>query len=91
MINTSKPKTEIEFPCPWELRVIVFADRTECVRAELMKLLVEDGQAPVLSDGNSSSGGKYSTLRLTITAGSREHLDSFCRSVAAVDGVKMIL
>lgn len=91
MINTSRPKTEIEFPCPWELRVIVFADRTECVRAELMKLLVEDGQVPVLSDGNSSSGGKYSTLRLTITAGSREHLDSFCRSVAAVNGVKMIL
>lgn len=91
MINTPPKKTEIEFPCPWELRVIVFADRTECVRAELLKLLVEDGQAPGLSDGNNSPGGKYSTLRLTITAASREHLDSFCRSVAAVDGVKMIL
>ena len=87
----ASPKTEIEFPCPWELRVIVFADKTECVRADLMKLLVEDGQVPALSDGNSSSGGKYATLRLTITARSREHLDGFCRAAGALDGVKMIL
>ena len=85
------PKNEIEFPCPWDLRVIVHADRTECVRADLMKLLVEDGQVPSLSDGNSSAGGKYSALRLTITARSRAHLDEFCRKAAAFDGVKMIL
>lgn len=88
---TGNPKNEIEFPCPWELRVIVFADRTECVRAGLMDLLVQDGQVPALTDGNSSSGGKYATLRLTITAKSRAHLDDFCRQAAAIEGVKMIL
>ncbi len=84
-------KKEIEFPCPWDLRVIVYADRLECVRAALLELLISDGQVPAVADGNSSSGGRYSALRLTITAGSREHLESFCKSTAAIDGVKMIL
>lgn len=90
MINNSN-KGEIQFPCPWELRVIAFADRLECVRADLMALLVSDGQRPDLSDGNSSGGGKYAALRLTVVVRDRAHLDSFCRSAAAIDGVKMIL
>ncbi|MBR7104711.1 MAG: DUF493 domain-containing protein [Lentisphaeria bacterium] len=84
-------KGEIQFPCPWELRIIAAGDKTAVVRDELMKLLVADGQVPALSEGNSSAGGKYTALRLTITARSREHLDSFCRSAGAIDGVKMIL
>lgn len=89
-MNSGK-KAEIQFPCPWELRVITFGDRTACVRDELIKILVSDGQAPSLSEGNCSAGGKYVALRVTMTARSREHLDAFCRQVAAVDGVKMVL
>ena len=89
--NNNNNKGEIQFPCAWELRVIAFADRLECVRADLMALLVSDGQVPALSDGNSSGGGKYAALRLTITVRDRAHLDGFCRSAAAIDGVNMIL
>ena len=88
---SSNQNAEIQFPCPWELRVITFGEKTSCVRDELMKLLVDDGQAPSLSEGNSSAGGKYVALRLTITVESREHLDRFCRQVSDIDGVKMVL
>ena len=71
--------------------MIAYGDKTSCVRDEMIKLLVADGQAPALAEGNSSAGGKYVALRLTMTARSREHLEAFCRQVAAVDGVKMVL
>ena len=84
-------KAEISFPCPWELRVIAFADKLPQVRRTVMELMASDGQAPGVTDGNNSAGGKYAALRVTITARSREHLDHFCRVLAAVDGVKMII
>ena len=84
-------KGQIEFPCPWELRVIAHGEKAACVRDDLVKLLVADDQVPALADGNSSAGGKYSAFRLTITVRDRQHLDAFCRSVAAIDGVKMVL
>ena len=89
MSNTGKG--EIEFPCPWELRVIALGEKASGVREGLLKLLAADGQVPALTDGNSSAGGKYSAFRLTITVRDRQHLDSFCRSVAEIDGVKMVL
>ena len=84
-------KGHIEFPCPWEMRVIAFGDRAEAVRRELAALLEADGQPPSVADGASSAGGKYVAFRLTFTARSRDHLENFGHAVASVPGVKMLI
>lgn len=89
MINAEK--NDIQFPAPWEFRLIAFADKSAGVRAEVIRLLEVEGQAPSLSDGNTSGGGKYAALRLTATVNDREHLKRFAEKLAAIDGVKMVL
>ena len=88
---TSPGKGRIEFPCPWEMRVIAFGDRADPVRRDLSALLEADGQAPSVADGASSAGGKYVAFRLTFTARSREHLEKMGQAVASVPGVKMLI
>ena len=88
---TAPEKGRIEFPCPWEMRIIAFGDRASSVRRDLAALLEEDGQAPCVADGAASAGGKYVAFRLTFTASDRDHLEHLGRAVASIPGVKMLI
>jgi hypothetical protein len=60
-INGCKPK--IEYPCPWQYRLIGED------RAAIMEAIEQavDVSLCVISEGNTSSGGRYLSLNLEIT------------------------
>lgn len=88
---TEPEQRRIQFPCPWEMRVIAMGDQAEAVRRALVSLLERDGQAPAVTDGAASSQGRYVAFRVTFTAHDRGYLEEFSRSVSSVPGVKMLL
>ena len=88
---TASGKGQIQFPCPWEMRVIAMSDRADAVRIALTALLERDGQAPAVADGAASAQGRYVAFRVTFTAHDRAYLEEFCRAVSSIPGVKMLL
>ena len=88
---TASGQGQIQFPCPWEMRVIAVGDQADAVRRALTALLERDGQAPAVADGAASSQGKYVAFRVTFIAHDRAYLEEFSRSVSSLPGVKMLL
>jgi len=88
MANDPGPDSpEIRYPCRWEYKIIGACP--EEVRAAVAEV-IGDAQHS-LSVSNTSSGGKYVSLRLRVTVRDGEHRRSIYDDLAAHQHVKMVL
>ncbi len=83
----SEQKPEITYPCSWGYRVI----GTE---ASPMKNAIESvvsAKKYKLKDSNTSSGGKYVSMALSLVVDSEEERLSIYESLKASDEIRMVL
>lgn len=80
---------ELEFPLTWHGKIIAHdSAELEGRVAEAMRRL---GLSHPVRRGNSSSGGRYVTLNVTMEFADREMMVRVTETLAAVEGVRMVL
>lgn len=87
----SPTESLIEYPCPFPIKVM--GARHDDFLAAMIALAREFDPAfdAALIEMRESSGGRYQSVTLTITATSREQLDSFYRALTGHPLVKVVL
>ncbi len=88
-MDPSKP--ELHFPVDWEFRIVIDSSSANMIKSELLETLKTHGQKPELTEGLSSSGGRYSTLKAYATLNSRVELETLATALGTVKGVKFVL
>ena len=87
MQNSDGCKPKIDYPCLWEYKVIAtdFLQIREVVSDHL-------GDAPYsLTESNTSSGGKYVSMRLELTVHSDYHRLRLYEVLSAHPAVKVVI
>ena len=82
---------EIQFPAPWEFRIITVAEDADDAIPQLEAILSRYGAHAPLQKTTPSRSGKYRTLFTSMTIPDRPTLEAIGKELAAVKGVKMIL
>ena len=82
-----RQQPEIEYPCRWSYRIIGTSD--EAIRAAVVEVVGDTEHA--LHASNESRGGKYVSLRLTLTVVDDDHRLRIYRRISRAECVKMIL
>ena len=86
----SRPK-ELTFPREWEFRLFVSGEKAESVRAELLKLDASERAGLTIRSGESSSGGKFVTIRVFCTVPSLERARELAARMGGFPGVKFMV
>lgn len=88
---TDEPTSLLEFPCDFPIKVMgradVALDRTVL---DVLRAHIGATAAPRLAT-RASSGGRYISVTVTITATSQEQLDGIYRELSAHEQVMMVL
>ena len=84
-------KNEIRFPCAWEFRIIVEADKNDAAVAGIEGVFFAFGVDVELVPGGVSGGGRYRAYRTAAQVTDREMLNRLTAGLGSVDGVKMVL
>ena len=85
--NSCRP--EIDYPCPWQYRLI--GEDEAAMRAALVESLGEDAERCVLSAGNRSAGGRYLSLQVELIVMNEEERLELYRRMAEHPAIKMVL
>ena len=85
--NSCRP--EIEYPCPWQYRLI--GEDEAAMRAALADCLGSDAERCVLSTGNRSTGGRYLSLQVELIVMNEEERLEMYRRLAEHPAIKMVL
>lgn len=84
-------KDIMEFPCRFPLKIM--GERHEAFTATIIEVVRQ--HAPGLAEGDviarESSGGRYTSLTVTVTAESREQLDRIYLALTGHAMVKVVL
>ena len=78
---------EIQYPCDWGFRIVGTHEK-------LIRQLVEEivgEQNHTLDASNTSAGGKYVSMRLSLQVRDEEHRNEIHQLLTAHDAVKMVL
>ncbi|MDK2122801.1 HP0495 family protein [Parachitinimonas caeni] len=87
----SQPETLLEFPCRFPLKIMgVRHDEFSQTIFEVVRVHAPDVQASDV-EMRMSSGGKYLSVTVTITATSKAQLDDLYRALTAHPMVKVVL
>ena len=87
MSDPEQPKLELDYPCPWEYRVIG-ADET-ALRAAVADVL--EGRPHEIQTGGTSAGGKWLTLIVTLEVADEEERLALYEGLRSHDAVKIVL
>jgi uncharacterized protein len=85
--SMSEPKPEINYPCSWAYRVI----GTDAVPMKNAIESIVSKKRYELKDSNQSSGGKYTSMALSLVVDSEEERLSIFDSLKASDEIRMVL
>lgn len=89
--STPPQQSLIQYPCLFPIKVMGVADeQLPAQLADVVRRFAPKFDAATI-ERRASSGGKYLGLTLTVTATSREQLDSIYRALVAHPGVKVVL
>jgi len=95
MPQENLPKPEIEYPCPWDFKIIgTDEDALRVAVADCLKraLSVAPGQREFeLSASRSSVGGKYVSLRLNLMVMDEAERNGVFHSLAEHAEIRMVL
>lgn len=82
-------KDLLTFPCSFTFKVMGLADTTlkDKVVAEVQKVIPGDYSPEV----KPSSKGKYEAVSITLQAQNIEQIDTLYKTLAEIDGVRMVL
>ncbi|MCQ2378284.1 MAG: DUF493 family protein [Victivallaceae bacterium] len=83
--------SEVQFPAPWEFRIIVVAAEADAAAPKIAALLSRFGTPSPLRKTEASKTGKYQTLFTSMTMPDRASLDAIAKELAVIPGVKMVL
>ena len=87
MSEAEQPKLELEYPCPWEYRVIG-SDET-ALRAAIAEVMGE--RAHEVETGGASAGGKWLTMIVTLEVADEEERLALYERLRSHDAVKIVL
>lgn len=89
--NTAAQRSLIEYPCAFPIKVLgAHVEGFEAAIAHVAKQFDPSFEAATIAK-QSSSGGKYLGLTITIRATSREQLDELYRTLSTHPMVKWVL
>ncbi len=81
---------ELEFPLDWHYRIITDA-KSDCVVADLKKVLELHGVNAELKPGKESKNGSYRTYGAKVIFNSKDELRTLSDALNAVKDVKFLL
>lgn len=82
---------ELKFPCEWEFRLFVTGGAVDEVKAALQTLDAEENAGFSVADGESSSGGKYRTLRVGCIVPSMERARELAGKMGRIPGIRFMV
>ena len=82
---------ELKFPREWEFRLFAAGGAADEVRAALQTLDAEENAGFSVADGESSSGGKYRTLRVRCIVPSLERARELAGKMGRIPGVRFMV
>ena len=82
---------ELKFPREWEFRLVVDCGAADEVKAALQTLDAEEKAGFSVADGESSSGGKYRTLRVGCIVPSMDRARELAGRLGRIPGVKFMV
>ena len=85
-----KKNAEITFPCIWEFRMVVMAEKA-VEAATVVDAIFATYPDAVLAAGEMSSSGKYIPFRISVEVESKAEVEQLAAELAAVPGFKLML
>ena len=82
---------KIKFPCQWEFRLVALAETMDLTKAAVLEIGKAENAGFRISDGGSSGGGKYSTLRIGCEVDCLERARSLAEMLQKVEGVRFLI
>lgn len=87
----AKRESLIEYPCAFPIKVMGVKDPGFAPAIVTVAQAHDPAFDPAMIELRESSGGKYQSITLTITATSRQQLDDLYRALTAHPMVKVVL
>jgi uncharacterized protein len=87
ILNTSKHKTRIDYPCSWVYKVI--GEDQQKVRQAIGEIIQE--RRCVISRSNSSNSGKYHCLNVELVVQTEEVRNGLYQTLKSHPAIKMVL
>ena len=87
MSEAEQPKLELDYPCPWEYRVIGGDETT--LRAAIGEVMGE--RAYEVETGGASAGGKWLTMIVTLEVVDEKERLALYEGLRSHDAVKIVL
>lgn len=81
---------ELQFPVEWHYKIICYKDDA-AAGDEIIKVLRRNGFDAIPEVGAESSGGKYSSWRVSLTFNDRESLRGLSEQLNALPCVKYLI
>jgi hypothetical protein len=87
MSDAEQPKLELDYPCPWEYRVI--GSDESALRAAIAEVMGE--RSYEVNTGGASAGGKWLTMIVTLEVTDDEERLALYEGLRSHDAVKIVL
>ena len=87
IINDSKKKVELEYPCNWCYKVI--GESTEGIKEAIKDVI--DMREHKLSKSNKSKGGKYTSMNLDMLVHSDDDRETIYEELKKHKNIKMVI
>jgi uncharacterized protein len=87
VLNTSKKKPEIDYPCNWLYKVI--GEDRQQVRQAIFSIIEE--RRCVITHSNSSKSGKYHCLNVELVVQTEEVRNGLYQTLKGHPAIKMVL
>jgi putative lipoic acid-binding regulatory protein len=84
-----KDAPQLEFPLSWNGKII--AHDAEDIHSRLQEAVIALGLTETVQRGNVSREGRYVTFNITVEFQDREMMVRVTETLAAVQGVRMVL
>jgi uncharacterized protein len=88
---TDPNTSPLEFPCRYPIKAMVYS--SEHARRAVLEAVAEHSEFSEQNDvrARPSRNGRFESITVTVTARSREHLETIYAEVRALDDVVMML
>ena len=87
----SQQKQDIQFPCQWEFRLVTEAAVSEQSRNEIETINRNENAGFVITDGENSKSGRYTTIRVACEVDSLERARALAKMLSTVNGVLFLI